>query len=228
MIVGAAASHTDREAGASTFLQSRKLPEKSAVAMNEPTPQTGKEYERIARNINPGGWAIETERPISTLLGSCVAVCLFDPQLNLGGMNHFLLPSSSSGANADVDVILNGDYSMEVLVNGLLNKGANKSRLLAKAFGGGTIVSSIRMAIGERNSAFAHEWLARERIKLVASDFNGPWSRKIVFVPNSGEAFCRRIPTTHANVADVARAEQEYELSMATQKKTSEKKIDLF
>jgi len=196
--------------------------------MNEPSTQSGKDYERLARNINPGGWAIESERPISTLLGSCVAVCLFDPKLQLGGMNHFLLPSSKRGANDDIDVILNGDYSMEVLVNGLLNKGAHKSRLVAKAFGGGTIVSSIRMAIGERNSAFAHEWLDREGIRLVASDFNGPWSRKVVFVPNSGEAFCRRIPTTQANVADVARAEHEYELSMAAQKKSAEKKIDLF
>jgi len=196
--------------------------------MNEPTLQTGKDYERIARNINPGGWAIETERPISTLLGSCVAVCLFDPKLKLGGMNHFLLPKSTSGNNADMDVILNGDYSMEVLVNGLLNKGAQKSRLVAKAFGGGTIVTSIRMAIGERNSEFAHEWLDREGIKLVASDFNGPWSRKVVFVPQSGDAFCRRIPTTQGNIADVARAEQEYELSMAMQKKSVEKKIDLF
>jgi chemotaxis protein CheD len=196
--------------------------------MNDAAPQNGKDFERIARNINPGGWAIETERPIATLLGSCVAVCLFDPKLNIGGMNHFLLPSSSNGNNTDMDVILNGDYSMEVLVNGLLNKGAQKSRLVAKAFGGGTIVSSIRMAIGERNSAFAHEWLEREGIRLVASDFNGPWSRKVVFVPHSGEAFCRRIPTTQANVADVARAEHEYELSMAAQKKSAEKKIDLF
>ena len=143
-------------------------------------------------------------------------------------MNHFLLPKSTSGKNADVDVILNGDYSMEVLVNGLLNKGAQKSRLVAKAFGGGTIVSSIRMAIGERNSEFAHEWLDREGIRLVASDFNGPWSRKVVFVPQNGDAFCRRIPTTQANIIDVARAEQEYEISMTIQKKTTEKKIDLF
>jgi chemotaxis protein CheD len=196
--------------------------------MNKPAHHAGKEYERIARNINPGGWAIETELPISTLLGSCVAVCLFDPDLRLGGMNHFLLPNKTSGANDDIDIILNGDYSMEVLVNGLLNKGARKSRLIAKAFGGGTIVSSIRMAIGERNSAFAHEWLDREQIRLVASDFNGPWSRKVVFVPQSGDAFCRRIPTTQANIAEVARAEQEYELSMAVQNKLTGKKIDLF
>lgn len=197
--------------------------------MPDATLLTGKDYERIARNINPGGWAVETERPLSTLLGSCVAVCLFDPKLRLGGMNHFLLPSSSSSsANADIDMILNGDYSMEVLVNALLAKGAQKSRLIAKAFGGGTIISAIRMDIGGRNSAFAHEWLEREGIRLVASDFNGAWSRKIVFVPNTGEAFCRRIPVTQANVAEVAKAEYAYEQSLLIKKPPSEKKIELF
>lgn len=196
--------------------------------MNEPIAHTGKDYERIARHINPGGWAIETERPIATLLGSCVAVCLFDPKLKIGGMNHFLLPSRTGGANTDTDIILNGDYSMEVLVNGLLNKGARKDRLVAKAFGGGTIVTSIRMAIGERNSEFAREWLSREGILLTASDFNGPWSRKVVFVPNTGEAFCRRIVNTQSAVAEVTQAEQAYEQSLAKPKKAAEKKIELF
>lgn len=189
---------------------------------------TGKDYERVARNINPGGWAIETERPIATLLGSCVAVCLFDPKLRLGGMNHFLLPSKTSSSSDDTDIILNGDYAMEVLVNGLFSKGANKSRLVAKAFGGGTIVSSIRMAIGERNSQFAHDWLEREGIPLVASDFSGPWSRKVVFVPQTGDAFCRRIPTTQATAAEVAKAEAAYESSLVRPAKTAEKKIELF
>ena len=196
--------------------------------MNDLTHQTGKDFERIARNINPGGWAIETERPISTLLGSCVAVCLYDPKLKLCGMNHFLLPTRTSADNSDIDVILNGDYSMEVLVNALLNKGAQKTRLIAKAFGGGNIVSSINMDIGGRNSTFAHEWLEREGIPLVASDFNGPWSRKVVFVPQTGDAFCRRIPTTQANAEVVARAELEYERSLSVQKKTTVKKIELF
>jgi len=196
--------------------------------VSTPVPLTGKDFERLARNINPGGWAIESERPIATLLGSCVAVCLFDPRLKIGGMNHFLLPSRTSASNADTDVILNGDYAMEVLVNGLLNKGASKTRLVAKAFGGGTIVSSIRMAIGERNAEFAHEWLDREGIPLVASDFSGPWSRKVIFVPMTGDAFCRRMPTTQANAAEVAKAEQDYERSLALPKKTVEKKIELF
>ena len=196
--------------------------------MSNLTHLTGKDFERTARNINPGGWAIEAEKPISTLLGSCVAVCLYDPKLKLGGMNHFLLPSRTSASNADTDVILNGDYSMEVLVNGLLNKGASKSRLVAKAFGGGTIVSSIRMAIGQRNADFTHEWLDREGIPLVASDFCGPWSRKVIFVPQTGDAFCRRIPTTQADAAAVAKAEQAYETSLTQTRKTTEKRIELF
>lgn len=196
--------------------------------MSDLTHLTGKDFERIARNINPGGWAIEADRPIATLLGSCVAVCLYDPRLRIGGMNHFLLPSRTNATNADTDVILNGDYAMEVLVNGLLDKGASKGRLVAKAFGGGTIVSAIRMAIGERNADFAHEWLDREGIPLVASDFSGPWSRKVVFVPQTGDAFCRRMPTTQAAAAEVAKAEQEYERSLTLPRKTAEKKIELF
>jgi chemotaxis protein CheD len=188
---------------------------------------TGKDYERVALNIHPGGWTIQNKQPIATLLGSCVAVCLFDETLKIGGMNHFLLPSKASSSGDDTDIILNGDYSMEVLVNGLLNKGARKNRLVAKAFGGGTIVSSIRMAIGERNAEFAKEWLAREKIPLLASDFNGPWSRKIVFVPQTGEAFCRRIPTTQAIIAEVTKEEMAYENNLA-RSKSVEKKIELF
>jgi chemotaxis protein CheD len=185
---------------------------------------TGKDFERLAFNINPGGWAVETERPIATLLGSGVAVCLYDPKLRLGGMNHFLLPSKRAGAGDDTDVVLAGDYAMEVLVNAMLAKGAHKDRLVAKAFGGGNIVSSIRMAIGDRNAEFAAEWLAREGIPLTASDFGGPWSRKVLCVPNTGEAFCRRSPVNQA-VTEVVKAEAAYEQSLAAPKV---KRVELF
>ncbi|CAB1369439.1 chemotaxis protein CheD [Denitratisoma oestradiolicum] len=195
---------------------------------HSPTPSalSGKTLERLAHNINPGGWAVETERPISTLLGSCVAVCLYDPKLRLGGMNHFLLPSISRSSNADIDVVLNGDYAMEVLVNALLDKGAQKRRLVAKAFGGGNIVSSIRMAIGDRNVQFAREWLGREGIPLLASDFGGPWSRKVICVPASGEAYCRRTPITQPEVAAIVKEEQAYEQSLVATAKT--KRVELF
>jgi len=189
-----------------------------------------KELERLARNINPGGWAVELERPITTLLGSCVAVCLYDPKLRLAGMNHFLLPSRTKSAGDDTDVILAGDYSMEVLLNTMLNKGAAKQRLVAKAFGGGTIVTSILMAIGQRNAEFAKEWLEREGIPLAAQDFGGAWSRKVIFTPNGGDAFCRRLPISQPGMQDVVKAESDYEKSLHHPPKPSggEKKVELF
>lgn len=188
-----------------------------------------KELERRARNINPGGWAVESERPITTLLGSCVAVCLYDPKLRLGGMNHFLLPSRAKTSSDDNDVILAGDYSMEVLLNTMLNKGAVKKRIVAKAFGGGTIVTSILMAIGQRNADFAKEWLDREDIPLTAQDFGGAWSRKVIFTPDGGDAFCRRLPINQPEVQNVVQAERAYEQSLARPIKPSgEKKIELF
>ncbi|MCK9284338.1 MAG: chemotaxis protein CheD [Rhodocyclaceae bacterium] len=185
--------------------------------------------ERLALNINPGGWAVENQRPIVTLLGSCVAVCLYDPKLMLGGMNHFLLPCRGKAQGDDTDVILAGDFSMEVLVNAMLTRGARKERLVAKAFGGGAVVTSIRTAIGERNAEFAVEWLEREGIPLVARDFGGAWSRKVIFSARSGAAFCRRQSVALPEVQAVVRAESDYEQSLVRPTpKGPDKKVELF
>lgn len=195
-----------------------------------PPALSGRELERSALNINPGGWSVQTDRPIATLLGSCVAVCFYDPKLKLAGMNHFLLPSRASSKALDEDVVLNGDYAMEVLRNAMYSKGAAANRLVAKAFGGGNIVNSIQMAIGARNADFAKEWLAREGIPLVASDFGGAWSRKVIIDPVTGDAFCRRNPINKPDVIAMVKAESEYEKSLIVPKKTTttEKKIELF
>jgi chemotaxis protein CheD len=196
-----------------------------------PAPVSARELERLALNINPGGWSVQAERPLATLLGSCVAVCFFDPKLKIAGMNHFLLPSRSSNRIADEDVVLNGDYAMEVLRNAMYAKGAQSSRLVAKAFGGGNIVNSIQMAIGERNAEFAREWLEREKIPLVASDFGGAWSRKVIIDPVSGDAFCRRNPINQPDVMAMVKAESEYEKSLSRPKPpppSQGKKIELF
>jgi chemotaxis protein CheD len=189
---------------------------------NQPS---AREMELSALNINPGGWAVDTERPITTLLGSCVAVCIYDPKLKLGGMNHFLLPTRANGGNADADVVLAGDFAMEVLVNALLTKGAHKSRMVAKAFGGGAIVDAIRMPIGQRNADFAREWLAREGIALVASDFGGAWARKVICVPATGDAFCRRIPINQAGGEKLVKSELAYEKTLVAPKAP---KVELF
>ncbi len=188
------------------------------------------EIERLARVIHPGGWAIEPERPLSTLLGSCVAVCLFDPQARVGGLNHFMLPNMRRGANDAVDTLLSGAYAMESLLNALLQRGARKPRLQAKAFGGGTIINTAgaAMNIGQRNAEFAKEWLGREGIPLLASDFLGPWSRKVLFVPRSGDVYCRRLVTNMATAETIAREEAGYAAKLAHKPTSSDKKIELF
>lgn len=169
----------------------------------------------MAHILAPGQWGVERARPLATLLGSCVAVCLYDDVAGLGGMNHFMLPSMQRHSHGDVDALLSGDYAMEALLNGLLTQGALRHRVRAKAFGGGTIIGSMASSsIGLRNVEFAREWLERESIPLLASDFLGPWSRKVLFVPATGDVFSKRVPTTMATVQEIAREEAAYAKSL--------------
>lgn len=190
----------------------------------------GRSLERIAHIINPGGWTVQSERPIATLLGSCVAVCLYDPKLRLAGMNHFLLPAGNRRSDDD-DVVLHGDYAMEVLRNAMLARGASGSRLVAKAFGGGNVVNAIQMSIGTRNAEFARQWLERERIPLLASDLGGSCSRKLVLDPVTGDAYCRRTAIQHSEAIALGRAEIAYENALLRHPGTrhcEERKIELF
>ena len=188
-----------------------------------------REIERLARNVHPGAWLIDSEKPLATLLGSCVCVCLHDPQLKIGGINHFLLPDISRSRDGEVDALLSGNFAMEALLNGLLTRGAKKARLQAKAFGGGTIIEvGNKLNIGQRNASFAKEWLARESIPLPSSDLLGPWSRKIVFVPFSGDAFCKRQVTSMANAEVIAREERAYAETLARKPPASDNRIELF
>jgi chemotaxis protein CheD len=189
-----------------------------------------RELERHARNIQPGGWAVESRLPLSTLLGSCVAVCLFDPHLQIGGINHFMLPDMGRSRHGDIDSLLSGNFAMEALLNALLGQGARKPRLQAKAFGGGTIIDTEAGAssIGLRNAGFAKEWLQREGIPLVSADLLGPWSRKVLFLPCNGQAFCKRMVTSMATADVIAREERAYAESLRRAPASDDKKIELF
>ena len=189
------------------------------------------EIERMSRSIGPGGCVIESARPISTLLGSCVSVCLFDTGMQIGGMNHFMLPQMSKSRHSDEDTLLAGDACMEALLNSMLARGAAKHRIKAKAFGGGNVIDCnlpSTLSIGKRNADFTVEWLAREGIPLLASDFLGPWSRKILFVPQSGDAYCKRMDSRMVNADSLKREEEAYAASLLKKPAPAEKKIELF
>ena len=91
--------------------------------------------------------------PISTLLGSCVSACIRDTSTGSGGLNHFLLPESSSSGD-DAQSARYGVHAMEVLINDLLKSGSQKKDLEAKIFGGGQVIKASSMeAVGSQNGS---------------------------------------------------------------------------
>lgn len=120
---------------------------------------------------------------LTTLLGSCVAACMRDPQAGVGGMNHFLLPGDTGEGRAESY----GLYLMEILINDLLKRGARRHALEAKLFGGARTVSGLS-DIGAKNAAFARRFLEMEGIRLIGGDLGGDRGRRIEYWPFSGRA----------------------------------------
>jgi len=128
----------------------------------------------------------EPQLVISTLLGSCVAVCLHDAEARIGGMNHFLLGEPAPGARVDEDQQQRyGIHAMELLINALMSRGASRARLRARLYGGANIISGLG-AIGSRNAAFAQRFMELENIAVVASNLGGCRARKVEFMPYEG------------------------------------------
>lgn len=121
---------------------------------------------------------------LSTLLGSCVAMCLFDPVAHIGGLNHFLLPGTGGQEESDRSLRY-GAYSVELLVNGLLSKGASRTRLQAKLFGGARMLAGLT-DLGHRNAEFAENYLKEENIPLIGSSLRGERGRRLEFWPYTG------------------------------------------
>lgn len=126
---------------------------------------------------------------LSTVLGSCIAACLYDPVSKIGGMNHFLLPEPSSNSARS---IIHGAQAMELLLNGMLKEGAIKSRMQGKLFGGAKILRT-GADIGSANAMFAQQFLAHESIPCVSKRLGGQTALRVRFLPASGEAFARAV-----------------------------------
>ena len=127
---------------------------------------------------------------LSTILGSCVAMCLRDPLAGVGGMNHFLLPEGS-GAGTDAGRRY-GAYAMELLINELIKAGARRERLEAKLFGGGRMFDSLR-DVGVANADFAERFLRDEGIRVIGGSLRGAGGRRLHYWPVSGRALQRGV-----------------------------------
>jgi chemotaxis protein CheD len=153
-----------------------------------------------AVKVLPGEfYATQTNLLLVTVLGSCVAACIRDPELAIGGMNHFMLPDSDSAGPAG-NAARYGSYAMEMLINQLIKLGAVRSRLEAKVFGGGAVIAGMTQSnVGERNADFVLKFLRTEGIRVVAQDLNDIFPRKVYFFPSSGRVLVKKLRNMHNN-----------------------------
>ncbi|SKA45510.1 chemotaxis protein CheD [Enterovibrio nigricans] len=150
--------------------------------------------------IQPGEVYVTSERElISTGLGSCISACVWDPFIELGGMNHFMLPFGDADNIEGWDptqwrsnAARYGNYAMELLINTMIQQGAVKSRLRVKLFGGGMVMGK-QAAIGKKNIEFIRSYVESEGLVLVSEDLGTEFPRKVVFDPMTGKAWVKKL-----------------------------------
>lgn len=125
---------------------------------------------------------------IITVLGSCVAVCLYDTKNGISGMNHYLLPLWNGNGLKSLKF---GNISTERLIESMLSVGADLKRIEAKVFGGAILNLHETLSVGPRNVQIAMDMLRQYRIPIVAQDVGGEKGRKIIFSNSDGSAYLK-------------------------------------
>jgi len=129
---------------------------------------------------------------ITTVLGSCVSVCLYDPVTKVGGMNHFLLPLHVEREASPRF----GTVAVPALVDAVLRAGGTRAGLVAKVFGGASVIGAIGKGgrrLGEENAALALRLLEDAGIPVLDQDVGGQRGRKLVFIVDEGTAWVRQL-----------------------------------
>ncbi len=152
-----------------------------------------------AAKVLPGEYFVAREDlVVQTVLGSCIAACIWDSRLRIGGMNHFMLPEGGGDSSGRY-----GSYAMELLINELVKMGSSREYMQAKVFGGGAVIAGMTsMNVGERNTKFVLDYLATERIPIVSKDVMDIYPRKVVFFPVSGKAMVKRLAHAHPDTLE--------------------------
>lgn len=140
---------------------------------------------------------------ITTILGSCISIVLFDEQNSIGGINHYMLPAAppESKKNSVLPITRFGEYAIKTLIQEMINQGASLKNLKAKIFGGSNVLNFSSKKderkkdalIGEENINFARKFLKKIGIPIVSEDVGGVSSRKIFFDTTNYKVFLKRI-----------------------------------
>jgi chemotaxis protein CheD len=180
------------------------------VSTSVPLQYFDREFGVDAVKILPGQYHAARAGAITTVLGSCVSTCLWDPVERIGGMNHFMLPGDGPSPGSPWAASARfGVYAMEVLINDMTRLGADRGRMVAKVFGGAQLLAGFdRLDVGAKNSGFVLEFLRVEGIRVLAQDLLDVCPRKVHFFVDSGKVQVKRLPLTPAE--PVQRREREY------------------
>ena len=179
-----------------------------------------------AVKVLPGEFFVaDDDLLVLTTLGSCIAACLWDRERRIGGMNHFLLPDGGGS----LDCGRYGGFAMELLIGELVKRGATRSTMEAKVFGGGAVVSGMNtINIGERNTAFVLDYLRTERITVVSKDVLGIHPRKVCGLPASGKAMVKRLASTNTDAVELLAAQEKAAAAGRTAPAAAGGSVDLF
>lgn len=176
------------------------------------------ENQLIAAKLLPGEFYVTTaDEMITTVLGSCIAACIRDTVVGIGGMNHFMLPmTSQSRLNTKAEAVIGtafryGNYAMEHLINTILQYGGKRKNLELKVFGGGKIIATLG-DVGFRNIQFILDYVDTESLNLVAQDLGDIYPRKVNYYPKSGRVRMRKIKDLHNDT--IAARERIYSTSI--------------
>lgn len=155
-------------------------------------------FQAEAAKILPGEYCVSDQGMLLvTVLGSCVAACIRDVELGIGGMNHFMLPDDG-GRDTLGSSARYGTYAMEVLINHLFKMGARRNRLEAKVFGGGAVLASLSSSnVGARNAEFVLDYLKMEKVPVVAKDLLDSYPRKVYYFPKTGRVLVKKLHRVH-------------------------------
>jgi chemotaxis protein CheD len=217
--------------GSDTLLAPRGAPTRSRLEQLKARPGKPGEasffyqdhhFHHDAVKVLPGEYYVTADdMMVMTVLGSCIAACIWDPRVRVGGMNHFMLPEGGGDTSGRY-----GSYAMELLINEMMKLGARREHMQAKVFGGGQVMHSFTtMNVGERNTAFVLEYLQTERIAVVSKDVLDIHPRKVCYFPASGKAMVKRLAHSHPETLET----QERKGSAAVvARTTSGGSVDLF
>jgi chemotaxis protein CheD len=179
-------------------------------------------FQHAAVKVLPGEYFVTADDLlVMTVLGSCIAACIWDPRVRVGGMNHFMLPEGGGDTSGRY-----GSYAMELLINEMMKLGARREHMQAKVFGGGQVMHSFTtMNVGERNTAFVLEYLQTERIAVISKDVLDIHPRKVCYFPASGKAMVKRLAHSHPETLET---QERKGSAAAVAKTTSGGSVDLF